>query len=258
MTLVRVPDRAGRSHPSSGASPHLHEEQPPAHDEVVGITRLVEWLCLVVAIALVLCQVVRLGLSPQVFGWWVLPIVLAGMLSADLISGLVHWTADTWFEETMPVLGRRFFRPFRVHHVNPEDFLRRDVIDTNGDVAMLTVPVLTAMFWLPLGEVWGLSAAVFLLALCVAVLPTNQVHQWAHMRRPPVFVSCLQRYGPILGRGAHRRHHAAPFITNYCIALGWCNPVLNAVGFFRGLEWLVSRTTGLRPRADDASFRTSV
>jgi len=120
------------------------------------------------------------------------------MLTADLISGFVHWTADTWFEETMPVLGKRFLRPFRVHHINPEDFLRRDVVDTNGDVAMLAIPFLAAMFWLPLEVTSGQAAAVFLWALCVTSLPTNQVHQWAHMSNPPAAVRWLQQHNLIL------------------------------------------------------------
>ena len=233
------------------------QKQPPRHDENGVATRLVEWLSLITAVTLLFCQAVRLGFAPQVWQWWAVPVVIAGMLAADLISGLVHWIADTWFEETMPVLGRRFLRPFRVHHVNPHDFLRRDFVDTNGDVSMLASPVLVAMFCIPLDVISGQVVVVFLLALCVALLPTNQVHQWAHMSNPPAVVCWLQRYKLILSRTQHRRHHVAPYVTNYCIALGWCNPALNAVRFFPYLEWLISRLTGLRPRSDDTSFQTT-
>ena len=61
--------------------------------------------------------------------WWIPLVIVAAGLAADLLSGLVHWGADTWGRETLPVLGRRFLRPFRVHHINPADFLRRDFID---------------------------------------------------------------------------------------------------------------------------------
>ena len=36
-------------------------------------------------------------------------------------------------------IGPRLLVPFRVHHVNPEDFLRRRFVDTNGEVAAITL-----------------------------------------------------------------------------------------------------------------------
>jgi ubiquitin-conjugating enzyme E2 variant len=173
---------------------------------------------------------------------------------ADLVSGLVHWIADTWGSESLPVVGRRFLRPFRVHHTNPDDFLRRNFLDTNGDVAMLCLPVLLAGFLIPLDTGPGRLAAVALVAFCAGVLPTNQVHQWAHMPNPPGWVGWLQRRGLLLSHAQHQRHHVAPFAVNYCISTGWCNRPLTTVGFFPALEWVVGRLTGLTPRGEDLAF----
>jgi len=41
----------------------------------------------------------------------------------------------------------------------------------------------------------GRLAAVFVVAYNAAALPTNQVHQWAHMSSPPRPVRWLQRWG---------------------------------------------------------------
>ena len=82
------------------------------------------------------------------------------------------------------MLGRRFLRPFRVHHVNPADFLTRDFIDCNGDVAMLNIPFLVAALALP-DTPTGMGVSLALLAFAAVSLPTNQVHQWAHMPSPP-------------------------------------------------------------------------
>ena len=72
----------------------------------------------------------------DVWQWWVPLAFVAGMAAADFGSGLVHWGADTWGRDDLPVIGHRLLVPFRVHHVNPDDFLRRSFVDTNGDVAV--------------------------------------------------------------------------------------------------------------------------
>ena len=69
----------------------------------------------------------------------------SGVLIADFGSGLVHWGADTWGRDDLPVIGPRLLVPFRVHHVNPEDFLRRNFADTNGDVALIAFAPIVAL-----------------------------------------------------------------------------------------------------------------
>jgi ubiquitin-conjugating enzyme E2 variant len=229
-------------------------DTPPRHDEVGLLTRAVELASLVLAAVLVWLHVIRFAAADSVLTWWLpLALMLAALL-ADFVSGLVHWLADTWGSETMPVLGRRFLRPFRVHHVNPDDLLRRSFIDCNGDVAMLAVPVLAAVHWIPLSTEAGRMAAVFLVAFCAVTLPTNQVHQWAHRIDPPRWVGRLQHWRVLLSHEEHRAHHAAPYATNYCICAGWCNGPLTAAAFFPRLERLVSRITGLEPRGDERAF----
>ncbi len=230
----------------------------PQHDALSWLTRAIEVTCIAVALALLTWHGVRFMRMTGDGAWWLWLVAAAGMLSADFASGFVHWTADTWGKETMPILGRRFLRPFRVHHVNPDDFLLRDVIDTNGDVAGLVIPFLAAAFLIPLDAPWGRAAAVWLVAFCLCGLPTNQVHQWAHMGQPPRWVDWLQRRGILLNRAAHARHHTAPYVANYCITTGWCNAALTSLGVFRRLEQIVTRATGLPARGDDGAFADSV
>lgn len=230
----------------------------PVHDQLSWLTRGIELSCIIVAVALAIWHLVRFTSAGFVWAWWSPVPIVVGLFSADFASGMVHWTADTWGSETMPVLGRRFIRPFRVHHVNPHDFLRRDFIDTNGDVAMIVSVFLIVALWLPLDQLWGQATALFLVSFAVAGLPTNQVHQWAHMPVPPAPVRWLQRSEIILSHPAHQRHHASPYVVNYCIATGWCNSALTAIRFFPRLEWVISKLSGLQPRQDDQSFSDSV
>jgi ubiquitin-conjugating enzyme E2 variant len=213
------------------------------------VARSIEVLCLAGAGLLLAFHVFRC-LTQVDATWWV-PIAIVGAgLTADLVSGLVHWTADTWGHESMPVLGKRFLRPFRIHHVNPDDFLNRDFVDCNGDVAMLNLPLLVLATLIPLGNDWANAAVVFLVSLAAWQLPTNQVHQWAHMANPPRCVAWLQRHGIILSREAHEQHHVSPYAVNYCIATGWCNRWLTRRQVFPRLERAIASVTGMVPRAD--------
>jgi ubiquitin-conjugating enzyme E2 variant len=121
-----------------------------------------------------------------------------------------------------------------------------------------TIPFLAAAFAIPLSEPWGRAAAVYLVSFCLCGLPTNQVHQWAHRPQSPRWVDWLQRRGILLSREAHARHHAAPYVINYCITTGWCNALLSRLDFFRRFERLVTRVTGLKARGDDQAFAESV
>jgi hypothetical protein len=229
----------------------------PRHDEFSLGRRVVEVLGVSAALLLLACQFVRVLTMPA-HGWWLPVVFVMGAFGADFVSGLVHWAADTWGRETLPVIGRRLLRPFRVHHVNPDDFLRRRFLDVNGDVALIVIPFLLVMVLFPLDREWGRSALVFWFGFCLVGFPTNQVHQWAHMRKPPAVVRRLQRMGIILSRSEHQRHHVAPFAQHYCIATGWCNRPLTAIDFFPRLERLITALFGLRPRDDDSAFQASV
>jgi hypothetical protein len=92
----------------------MHVEALPEHDVVGPVTRALEAGSLALA---------------------------AGAIAADLVSGIVHWTADTWGRESLAFFGPRFLRPFRIDHVNPDDILERGFVDCNGDVALLACPV---------------------------------------------------------------------------------------------------------------------
>ena len=225
----------------------------PAHDAIGRLTRAVEAGSLVLALALVVMNLRRAAAAGLLHHWWTPLVAAAAALAADFVSGLVHWTADTWFSETMPVLGRRFLRPFRVHHVNPDDFLRRDFVDCNGDVAMLNIPILTGALLMPATGING-AVSIALLSFAIVSLPTNQVHQWAHMADPPRVVRWLQKRGVILGHAAHQQHHVSPYAMNYCIATGWCNRLLTRFDAFTRLERLVTALTGAVPREDDDRY----
>ena len=226
----------------------------PAVDEASRLQNLL-WTASIAAASIALVALgVRLATEADLWHWWAAPAFVAGVIAADLGSGLVHWGADTWGRDDLPFIGPRLLAPFRVHHVNPDDFVRRSFVDTNGDVALLAVPVLMALMFVPYDTAWGSATALFGFSFCGVGTMTNQIHQWAHLPSPPRAVRLLQDAGLILGREAHATHHRRPYDAHYCITTGWCNRPLEAIGFFRGLEGTVTWLTGARPRHDDERY----
>src|SRR3712207_2158643 len=104
-----------------------------------------------------------------------------GFVTADLVSGLVHWLFDTWFTRTTPVLGKTFVTPFRVHHEDPLDITRHGFVATNGHNCLVSVPVLASALLLPSGPEapFASAALTFVLMLCLGVFGTNQFHKWS-------------------------------------------------------------------------------
>lgn len=183
---------------------------------------------------------------------WVIGIALfSGYIFADWISGFVHWLADTWGHPEMPVIGRALIGPFREHHVDPKGITRHGFIETNGNNCFMTLPVGLVVLQLDLDADWKIFTVAFWAATFLWTLFTNQFHKWAHLDAPGPIISALQKSRLILSVEHHDIHHRAPFDTHYCITTGWCNRIMAVTRFWRALEWLVTRTTGVRPRVDD-------
>jgi len=185
---------------------------------------------------------------------------LAGIVSADFSSGLVHWAADTWGSIDIPIIGKNFLRPFREHHIDPTAITRHDFIETNGDNYMLTIIPLAwvayTFSFLPIVEIKSLYAwncYIFLFAVFVSM--TNQIHKWSHTYSDlPTLVKYLQDNHVILPRRHHRIHHISPHDTYFCITTGWLNWPLEKANFWSTLEFAIQRLTDHQPRADDFNW----
>src|SRR5262245_40688927 len=75
------------------------------------------WLSIAGSSLLLSFFAARIALNVGWRQWWVPLAFGAGMAAADFASGLVHWAADTWGRDDLPVIGRRLLVPFRIHHV---------------------------------------------------------------------------------------------------------------------------------------------
>jgi plasmanylethanolamine desaturase len=226
----------------------------PTHYEISGARRTFSAMAIVLAVMAVVVLAIRVMTRLDLVQWWVPLALLGGLVAADFASGLVHWGADTWGRDDLPVIGKALLVPFRVHHMNPADFARRNFVDTNGEVAAIALLVVVALLWIPLDTVWGGPVAMFALTFCGLGMLTNQIHQWAHLESVPRPVQWLQRAGVLLDHNEHAMHHAHPYDVRYCITTGWCNRTLDALDFYRRLEAAITRVTGAVPRHDDRRY----
>ena len=185
---------------------------------------------------------------------WSVPAAFCGVLFADFVSGVAHWALDTWGDAATPVFGA-FIRSFREHHVDQMSITRHDYIETNGDNSMPIVPLMILMAVFPATPSGGslrspvLHSFFIVAAICIAF--TNQAHKMSHSVKQPVLVRKLMDAGIIMSQKHHRIHHSGDFSAYYCITTGWLNAPLDAIGFWRGCEAVITATTGAIPRADD-------
>ena len=178
---------------------------------------------------------------------------LIGYFVADLASGVVHWSIDTWFDEKS--LGRAV-RIAREHHTHPQvilgyPFLEHAALGSAGGVAMVgPMAVLTAFFVNPTAYsfmiVWAITA--------VCLLFGTSLHNLGHKRAKSPLLVALQRWGLVNSPAHHAAHHNNQVIR-YCAVNGWANYPCDALGFWRGLESIVQGVTGCVPRENDLEWQ---
>jgi hypothetical protein len=169
---------------------------------------------------------------------WAAAAVASAYLAADLVSGVVHFVADTYFDVDTPIVGRKFVLPFRAHHADPEAMLAHDFVETNGDSCLVVLFALapTALFVPVAAGGAAATLGVFVVAFSIFIVLTNEAHRYAHAESAPRAIRLLQRLRLILPPEEHARHHRAPFDNAYCITSGVLNPLLDRLGLFRAIR----------------------
>jgi len=228
-------------------------DAPPTSARQSALLGVVKAVGLVAAAGLSAALAVRLVASIRSASGAVTLVVgsLVGYLLADLLSGTVHWFCDTFFGEETPIIGRRLIRPFRDHHLRPQEITRFGLLEQDGSNYISLIPLLWLVrSWAPHGSV-ALLVQATLLGLAVGSLGTNLFHKWAHSSDVSGWVRWLQRRRLILSPEAHAVHHRS-YDGGYCVTSGWMNPMLDRIRLFPRLERVVrgfGRRARRRPRS---------
>jgi hypothetical protein len=172
-------------------------------------------------------------------------VVFIGFISADIVSGIVHFIGDNFGNETTPFFGSNFIRPFREHHVNPKSITEHDFFEVNGSNCFVSLFVLLPFYYqLEISSYKAFLLAVFIISLLLFIFLTNQIHKWAHQDKPPVFIKKMQQAGIILSPVHHSVHHTSPYDKYYCITCGWANPIIEYTGVFKAIVFLKNKIIG--------------
>lgn len=170
--------------------------------------------------------------------------LLVAWLLADLIAGFWHWIEDRYFDEKWPIIGEYIAKPNTLHHAQPSAFLAGSYWHRNWTTI---VPAATA---LAIALLCG--APLWLLLTFAFVSQANEVHAWAHQRVKSRFIRGLQEFGLLQSPRHHGVHHKAPFDCRYCVMTDWLNPVLDRIGFWLLLEWLLKVLFGIKVKPNNS------
>jgi plasmanylethanolamine desaturase len=174
--------------------------------------------------------------------------ILAVVLLADLVSGVVHWWEDSYAKLDGGPLKQVAIDNLR-HHARPREFLTKGYWASSWDLWLLGALAVAASAALGL-----FSWHVVLFAVVVA--NANQVHKWTHRTREengPV-IGTLQRLHLLQTARHHSRHHQGSRDTHYCVLTNFLNPLLEEVQLWRRLERAVGKLTGATRRDEPAEL----
>lgn len=181
---------------------------------------------------------------------------------ADFVSGIFHWLEDTYLtEETDNKFIAHIAKHNKIHHTDPTAFTK----DSWFVNIQTTIPVVVS--GLVLGYMYVLVQDYipfipelnffWYTMMGIMLIFTNLIHRWAHVPNPPDFAHNMHSIGVFQTMKHHRKHHilAAKFDedgdpvpgSHYCIIGNILNPVLESVNFWRYLEFVVYKVSGIKP-----------
>ncbi len=163
--------------------------------------------------------------------------LLFAWLLADFVAGIAHWVQDRF------VHRGPFYEANELHHLKPAALCRLSYWENINSTLLVTLPLAALL------ALVGAPAVVTLAALLASF--ANLVHRWSHdvPSRVPRLARAAQRVGLFSSREQHLRHHfgdkkilsRADAFECWCPLTDWLNPLLDRVGFFRGLDLIFGK-----------------
>lgn len=175
--------------------------------------------------------------------------ILSAYLLGDFIMGFYHWIKDTYFGPFTPIIGKWMIWNSRLHHIRP-----RYVIKFSDWELFMESAKWTAFWIIPLMYLAGFSPFMGVLFLVISL--NDVVHKYSHMldHERPNWATLLQKIYIWQSHDEHHHHHMEPHIINYCPVTPFVNKILEPMNFWRRLEDVLEKYTGVKPRDKEYEF----
>ena len=163
--------------------------------------------------------------------------VILVVLAVDFGSGLLHWLEDSNGNPHWPVTGKWITAPNILHHDASGAFTENSWLRSAAVLLVIGAVVIAGA--------WLIGALTWQVLLLVAIgVNANEIHKWNHLPRKgrSKLVIALQEVRLLQTAKHHGKHHVGSKDTHYCVVTNLLNPVLDAVQFWHGLEWIVERS----------------
>jgi hypothetical protein len=173
--------------------------------------------------------------------------ILVAFLLADIMGGMIHWAEDSYLDYwvDLPILDS-IARDNELHHYFPRSLLSYSYLEH----MTYTLPIVTLFLFV----VYLLYPKLFFLypyfvvTFFVFSACINIIHRFSHLRdcETNPFLKQLQKWGIFCSHEHHSIHHIK-VDQKYCGIFEYNNYLLDALHFWRGLEYMVFLLTGLIP-----------
>jgi ubiquitin-conjugating enzyme E2 variant len=151
-------------------------------------------------------------------------------LTADFLTGVVHWTEDTWLAPGRSRLLDKYVVLDNIEHHRRPGSIRGGSYWATNKPSLIVAAIAIALM-----AMFGVVAWQPYLVMLFAS-QGNQVHKWAHSSDRPAIVAWLQSIGILQSRAHHGKHHTQPFAANFCALSNFLNPVLDGIAFWSEVE----------------------
>ena len=186
-----------------------------------------------------------------------LAVVLFGYFLSDFVSGAIHWTLDTWFDDDELGLVVAIARE---HHTHPQNIMDRSFLEhvSLGSAPCVVVNFPAVLFFYFF--CWPASIVEFYAAFVFAMVGTclffgTTFHNFGHQHKPGLILRTARRLRLVMTTSYHTVHHRGDNDIRYCAINGWANPICDHLRVWRMLEFVVSKITGAYPRENDIKWK---
>jgi len=173
--------------------------------------------------------------------------IIIGFLLADFISGIFHWSQDTYLHycTNIPFLSS-VAKDNELHHYFPRSLIVYSYLEHMYITLLLTIIVISIIFIY--NKKFLFQYKYLFITLAFFSTTANIVHRYAHMRECENYkvVTLLQKTGILCSHNHHSIHHEKSD-EKYCVVSEYNNYILDNLYFWRGLEYIIYLITGFSP-----------